>query len=214
MDTLLIMAHADDETLSCGGLALNRKSKRLEVGLITIFGRKYNYGAGPQYEKEQYSAWVGSCDTLGINTRYYENLPEGNTNHHSELKILSLIEKTLTLHQPKEVVIHDCQDRNQDHTWLSNVCKIALRTWAYPSVSRILMCQSPDGLPKITNHYEPQDAASVHRKCKAFGWYEQELRNDPHPRSTNNLISLSAVTGSMCNAEYAEAYRVYYQKEM
>lgn len=213
MDTLLILAHCDDEALSCGGLVQRRTEKELEVGLFTLFGRSYNYGKGFQYSEEQYLAWAQCCRNLGIGIRYCNDLPEGDTSNHNELKVLEAIERVLTKHKPTEVVIHDDQDRNQDHQWLSTVSKIALRHWAHPQLKRVLMCQSPDGLPKLTNHYEPMSGLQMTGKLHAMSLYTRESRENPHPRSPANLMALAQVAGSMCNEHYAEAYRIYYQKE-
>lgn len=213
MDTLLILAHQDDEALSCGGLVQRRVQQRLEVGLITVFNRSYNWGEGNQHEGENAWDYGTSRDLLGIGTSYFCDMPEGNTSKHEELFVLRQLESALTKHQPREVIIHDDQDRNQDHGWLSRVSKIALRNWAHPYVGRVLMCQSPDGLPKITNHYEPLRAAQMNKKVEAVAAYKLEARDDPHPRSHNSLVAQAVVWGSMCGESYAEAYRIYYQKE-
>lgn len=212
--TLVIVAHEDDEALSTGGLIARRASRDgVEVSVLTVFGRSYNYGQGDQHREEQAQAFRRSCGFLGVSAFGSLGLEEGEPARASYYYVLNKIETLLSSFGPTEVVIHDDQDRNQDHQWLSNVCKIALRPWNIPQVKRVLMCQSPDGLPKETNYYVSMTPMEVELKRSAVESYARESRMGVHPRSPENLDAWHALCGSFCNAERAEPYRLYYQRE-
>lgn len=213
MHTLIILAHMDDECLSTAGLILDRVACNKKVGLITVFGRNYNYGVGPQYAQEQMEAWEDSCSILGITEKVFLNLEEGEPQKQSHYAVLQDLETTLKEWNPMEVVIHDNQDRNQDHVWLSDVCKIALRPWAIPYVHRVLMCMSPDGRPKDTNYYVPVTENAHKLQVSAVERYSRELRTGSHPRSVQNLDAWQRTAGACCDSMRAEPYRLYYAKE-
>jgi LmbE family N-acetylglucosaminyl deacetylase len=213
--TMVITAHMDDECLSAGGLIQNRIASGHRVVLLNVFGRVYNYGQGRQYSEEQHSAWDSSCKALGLKDGDYTplGLPEGEPTQQSYYSLLERIEYFLGTHFPTEVVIHDDQDRNQDHRWLSDVCKIALRPWSVPQVKRVLMMQSPDGLPKLANYYVPLLDSQFDINVSALEYYAQEQRNPPHPRSIKHLDAWLRSFGGCCNSDRAEPYRLYFAKE-
>lgn len=213
IDCTLILAHQDDECLSTAGLVLNRIAAGKRVSLVTVFGRNYNYGVGPQHEQEQFDAWEKSCDILGIEDRLFLDLEEGEPQKQEHYVVLQHLENALSQWKPREVVIHDEQDRNQDHTWLSGICKIALRPWANPQIQRVLMCMSPDGRPKDTNYYVPMTESAHRTQVSAIESYARELRYSPHPRSLANVDAWQKQCGSNCSEHRAEPYRLYYSKD-
>lgn len=212
-NTLLILAHQDDECLSTGLYIQSQIKHCRTTHLLTVFGRTYGYGHGDQHEYENEQAYIRSCNTLGLVSTRWLGLKEGEPGSQSYYLVLQALEHTLEVLQPSEVVIHDDQDRNQDHRWLSEVSKIALRPWAFPCVRRVLMCQSPDGLPKITNHYVRGTEKFWNQQVLAVQSYALESREGTHPRSIQNLDAWQHVHGSYCAADRAEPYRTYFSKD-
>jgi LmbE family N-acetylglucosaminyl deacetylase len=210
IDCLVIVAHMDDESISCGGLILDRLARGQRVMVRTVFGRKYNYGVGEQHKAQQLQDHLNALSVLGVTEHGWMLLEEGEPSQQSYYEVLRQLESDLHVCSPREVVVHDPQDRNQDHQWLSKVCQIALRPWAWPSVERILMCQGLDGQTHDANWFVPLTRSMVHRKQEAVAQYAQEARTDPHPRSPQNIGAWMRVHGSMCGHQWAEPYRLYY----
>lgn len=213
INCMIIAAHQDDEALSFGGYALDRANRGLKVGVLNVFGRTYDYGDGPQHEEEQRRHWEESCELLKCQRLGNMALAEGEPQMHKHYGVLQRIEALMTLLQPTEVVIHDDQDRNQDHRWLSDVCKIALRPWANPWLELVLMGQSVDALPKMTNWYVPMTESDHKIKLSAVECYTRESRTGNHPRSPENLTAWHKVHGGFCAEDYAEPYRLFYSKD-
>mgnify|MGYP000919564828 CR=1 FL=1 len=219
IDCMVIVAHMDDESLSCGGLISRHLRAGHTVAVITVFDRKYNYGEGPQHLTEQMDAFEKAMTCLDSNPAVsrmdWRHLlfAEGEPGQQSYYQVLKYLESELDRLRPRQVVIHDDQDRNQDHLWLTTVCKIALRPFGNDFVDQILMCQSPDGLPKKTNYYVRMTKEVVDRKQDAVNCYAREARVSPHPRSPEMLKAWHQMHGSYCGAEFAEPYRLYYQRE-
>jgi LmbE family N-acetylglucosaminyl deacetylase len=213
MTTLLILGHQDDEALSCGGLIQVRKAQGQEVHLITVFGRRYDYGQGDQHWEEQQEHWRTACECLKIDNLWFLGLPDGEPNQQSYHRVLRQIEQRLQSIAPTEVVIPDDQDRHQDHRWLHEVCKIALRPWAIPTVKRVLCAQSPDGQPKISNYYVPLPPEVLLLKARAICCYEREGREYPHPRSSPMMKAWHNMAGAACGMPLAEPYRMLYARD-
>ena len=53
----------------------------------------------------------------------------------------------------------------------------------------------------------------VKEKIEYIKEYDYVIRRSPHPRSLDNILALSKVRGAMCGVEYAEAFRVVYERE-
>lgn len=212
LDCLVVVSHMDDEALSCGGYIQANVAERLRVGVVAVFDRKYNYGRGPQHQKEQIDAYQKSCATLGAIDAGCWLLEEGEPQAQRYVDVLERLEFLLNVTRPAEVVIHDDQDRNQDHKWLSGACKIALRPWANPWLTRVLMCQSPDGQPKDSNWYVPLSEKQLQVKLSAVECYAREARTGSHPRAPEVLRAWHQLCGSFCNEPYAEPYRLLYAK--
>lgn len=213
INCMVILAHQDDECLSTGLYIQSRVAKSMDVHVLTVFGRNYDYGQGDQYVEENNSAYEQSCDLLKVRDRDFLCLLEGEPTSQSYYRVLRKIEQALKKYNPVEVVIHDDQDRNQDHRWLSDVCKIALRPWAFPDIKRVLMCQSPDGLPKDVNHYVRGTEKRWQTQVLAVESYARELRTGVHPRSLATLNNWQRVLGSYCDSERAEPFRTYFSKD-
>lgn len=213
INCMAIVAHPDDECLSAGGYIQSRIASGAIVVVLCVFGRVYNYGEGEQYAEAQQYAFRKACKVLGASASQCLDLPEGEPNKQSYYTVLKYLEIALNGIRPEEVVIHDNQDRNQDHRWLHEVCQIALRPWANPRLKLVLGMQSPDGMPKVTNYYVPVAESQHKTQMLALESYAQETRDGAHPRSPVNLDAWQRVHGSYCNEVRAEPFRLIYAKD-
>jgi LmbE family N-acetylglucosaminyl deacetylase len=213
MKTLVIVAHMDDEAISCGGLILNRaKEFGSDVGVIALFGRKYNYGKGDQYEAEQADQFARSCRLLGARSHYCYKFEEGEPQKIGYYNLLERLEGEFSMHQPEEVVVPSERDLNQDHRWLSDVCRIALRPANLDRTKRILAWHGVDGTVQSANWFESLSEEDLELKLKAVDGYTREKRSKPHPRCPENIVAMHRVVGSKCGWTYAEPYTLIMQR--
>lgn len=215
MKTLCILAHADDEVLSCGGLIRQRVDAGHRVHVMEFFGRTYNYGHGDQHWKEQQEDRRKAQQILGYQVLFDGCAREGEPHTHSYYHFLDMVESVLHSYEPDEVVVHAPVDLNQDHRWLAEICRIALRPANLGSVKRILQCFGVDGrLDSSVNFYLPLTESQMQVKLLAMACYQRESRVDPHPRSPENLRAYHRLVGSQCGELYAEPYALLLHKEL
>jgi LmbE family N-acetylglucosaminyl deacetylase len=218
MKTLVIVAHPDDEALSCGGLIQNRVTRHDDVFVLCVFKRFYPTLSGEaqmaQDEIDQ-SAFHMSLETLGHeNNAHLEGsmlgYPEGEPHSLSYYSLLLPIEKRIRAFRPDEVVIPSPDDLNQDHRFLHEICKIALRSGNMGGVFRILMWHAHDGgTPPGANWFETMTDDQLLLKQGAVERYPSEMRPLPHPRSPSNIEAHARVCGSMVAEEFAEPFTLY-----
>jgi len=216
--SLVVVAHADDESLSCAGFILNRLARQEgEVHVLVVCTRVYT-GDDADYKKERQAAHLGAAiDTLrshplakGKLDYMYTAMPEGEPYSEGYYKWLRIVETALTLHEYREVVIPAENHLNQDHRHLHDVCKIALRPGNLGNVRRILMWHPHDGgTPQGVNWFERMDFQAMETKKKAVACYHDEARKVPHPRAPANLLAHARMVGSMAGMEYGEPYTLY-----
>jgi LmbE family N-acetylglucosaminyl deacetylase len=210
---MVVVAHMDDEAISCGGLILNRaKEYGSDVGVIALFGRKYNYGKDEQHQEEQLEQFHRSCRLLGVRSHFCFNYEEGEPQHVGYYALLEILERELAMHQPEEIVVPSATDLNQDHRWLSDVCRIALRPANLEKVNRILAWHGVDGTLAAANWFERITPEDLEVKLKAVEYYTRETRGLPHPRCRENIIATHRVVGSKCGFTYAEPYTLLMQR--
>lgn len=220
MKTVVICAHMDDEAISCGGLLANRAAKGHSTDVLALFGRKYpSSKAHPDaLNALEYEDFKLSCLTLGVQGYHCSMLEEGEPFKLRYYDILGAIEGHIAKHQPEEVVIHGLEDRNQDHKLLHDICNIALRPAALGSVTRVLEMLPLDGWTTAGSKNQPNyfvalSKAQLETKLSAVACYRKESRTVPHPRCPENIEAHARIMGSACGHEFAEGYRLVFQRE-
>jgi LmbE family N-acetylglucosaminyl deacetylase len=224
MRTLVIVAHADDEALSCGGLIQNRLGvigSKLDV--LVVFGRRYPTDTVEktlQKAKEQELALKQSMATLQLQSVcapcdvMYMKMEEGEPYKHGYYSLLNRIESYVrhpcSYH---EIVIPSPSDLNQDHRHLHDICKIALRPVNLAQVQRVLMWHAHDGgTPAGANWFEHMTLEQLETKKNAFLAYKDEWRELPHPRALDNLDAHARQCGSIAYNDYCEPFTLLLQR--
>lgn len=213
--TLIIVAHQDDEALSCGVFIPERVSRGRLVRVVTIFGRVYDYGKITEGDSfaEQYDFFLQSQSILGFHEHLCYNLPEGEPNRHSYYALLEIIEAELKSFQPTEVIIPSAHDLNQDHRLLNEVCRIALRPGEQSKgIVRIMECLAFDSTKTHPNFFIQHDEVSMDKKLEAVAAYKTEIKGFRHPRNVAKIRAQHAVWGGLCYSNLAEAFNLIYHR--
>lgn len=215
MRTLIIVAHMDDEVISCGGLIQQRLSDDGIVKVLVLHSRVYDYGRKDGGVKELLD-FNRAMEFIGVSKDNYicYMLQEGEPGRVGYYSLLECIEKELLGFKPDEVIIPSYSDLNQDHKHLNHVCKIALRPDNLQGVTRILVAIGCDGTMQEVNYFIPLTKRQMLIKLNALGCYTTEFRTGFHTRSKRSIKAMLQWYGSKIGCAYAEPYRLYLQKEL
>lgn len=215
--TLVLVAHMDDEALSCGALIQNRVKRGVEVQVASISGRVYDYGevSEAQTFTEEYRDFKTACGILGLASEQFTvfNRVEGEPYSLGYYNPLKVVERLLADFKPDEVIIPSANDLNQDHRHYADVCRIALRPANLGGVSRILAARAFDSTLTEPTYFVPFDRAALSVKLQAVAAYRNEVRTLPHPRAPENIEAYHRVMGAKAGVEFAEAYDLIFSKE-
>lgn len=215
-NVLIVIPHLDDESISCAGLILNRVRSGFCVDVLCVFSRTYSQNTDAELDtiklKEQLKAYYSAASILGIKDTTFVGVTEGEPYHTGYYPLISVIEKCLAGKEYEEVVVPHKDDLNQDHRHLSDVMGIALRSYNLGNVKRVLAFHGLDGKLKEPNWFEPMTEEQFALKCKALSFYEDEVRQPPHPRAFCNMKAMAMVCGSICGLPLAEGYTLLLQR--
>lgn len=216
--TMVIAAHMDDETLSCGALIQSRISSGGAVFILVLSGRVYDYGRETEVMSisEEFSDFTSAIGVLGVkgsNSFRCMNMREGEPYSIGYYPALQAVEEALQAFRPAEVVIPSQHDLNQDHRHYADVCAIALRPANLQGVQRILAMTAFDSTPHAYNYFIPFGREVLDVKLAAMACYRRESRELPHPRAPQNIEAFHRVIGSKVGQEFAEPYDLLMYRE-
>jgi LmbE family N-acetylglucosaminyl deacetylase len=203
---LVLVAHADDETLGCGGtIAKLVRHGGWEVrvailgdGIVRTRGREQN---------NRHDA-AAACAVLGVPAPEFLGFPDQK---FDAVPMADLANAVVALGvAPDLILTHAETDLNRDHRLTLEVAKIVGRPRAKP-VS-ILGCEIPNTTfwngGQFPANYFVDITAELDAKVEAFTRYANELQPYPHPWSPEGLRLLAQYHGMQCGFAYAEAFTV------
>ncbi len=219
---LVISPHPDDEALGVGGLIGKCKKEKSSVTILYI-----SVGTSRQYvtKKTKLTSRMdeinnvnkfAKVDTLVSYTG--EEFCRLDTLPQKELieKIEDVIEKI----KPTVIAIPSSSSYNQDHRAVFDACITALRP--LPKTVRHFV-------PTVIEYYEPyfwslrelripniflnlhekyNKGTLLDFKINLYKCHATQVRDDPFPRSPENLIRMAHIYGKEIGVEIAEAYHL------
>lgn len=201
---LILVAHADDETLGAGGTIprLVRQGWRVEVAILSDTVR---YGGGGVSNREGAEA---ACQILGVHELHFLDVPDQK---FDAIPLADLSQRVMDRSfAPDLIITHADRDLNLDHRLTCDVAKILGRPRDKP-VS-ILSCEIPNtafwnGHPFAGNFFVDIEE-TLPLKVQAFEQYVNEIREFPHPWSSRGLELLAQFHGVQCGLRCAEAFHI------
>lgn len=204
-NALVLVAHADDETLGAGG-AIQKLVKGgwavdvviLSDGLLSVRGAVEDNRPGAK----------AACKRLGVAAPRFLGFKDQKFDLEAVADLANAV-SSLKL-EPDLIISHADTDLNLDHRITCEVAKIVGRPKKKP-VS-LLACEIPNttfwnGRPFAANYYV-DISAELDVKIEAFACYTNELQVYPHPWSREGLKILAQYHGMQCGFKNAEAFQV------
>jgi LmbE family N-acetylglucosaminyl deacetylase len=212
-DTVLVVgAHPDDEVLGAGGTMAKHADAGDEVHVLVV-----TEGTTQQYDDEDLIAQkrrdARACaDRLGASEVHFGDLPDMRLDDVAHVEVNAVIEEVCGAVEPDTVYTHSRREVNRDHVAVHDSTLVATRPGS--GVSTVLAYETPSSTewtPR-TDGFEPDLFVDIEgyldAKVEAFGAYETERREYPHPRSAEALRALARTRGTACGATAAEAFDV------
>jgi LmbE family N-acetylglucosaminyl deacetylase len=206
---LITAAHADDETLGCGGTVLRLVDEGWQVELITFTdgGRAVTRQADM------------ACHQLGI--QKYTALPQVRRpwvqlmpdNAMDSVPLLEVVRQIEAYTKPPYdlILTHWPDCLNVDHGIVARATITAFRAQdGYPHKMLAYYVPSSSewhaGKTFSGNVYYGLTSAQADRKVRALECYREEMRDPPHPRSYSNVSLLLRVWGAEVGLKWAEKF--------
>lgn len=213
MRIAIFAAHPDDEVLGAGGTLAGHAMRGDEVHAVVVAE-----GATGRYEDQMketlQKAGQRAAEELGFSSIRFEGLPDQRLDELSLIDVTQRIEAVLEELDPEVVYTHFPGDVNADHGIVARAAWTACRPYRFPRIRRFAAFETPSSTewawPLPTSAFQPNlfvdVTATIDAKVAAMEWYESELRNYPHPRSTLALRERAAHWGSVVGHRYAEPF--------
>jgi N-acetylglucosamine malate deacetylase 1 len=216
--SLFVVAHPDDEVLGAAGTIAKLVNLGHQVMLLTltdgVSSRKTNDVDNHNSVLNRRNEMNSAAKLLGIEQIKSLNFPDNKLDAVELLEIVYGIEDVIKSFQPENVFTNYHGDLNIDHSIVSRAVMTACRPISLISVKSVYMMEvlSSTEWSIQTSVFSPTffvDISSfIEKKVAAVSCYKSELRDFPHPRSVDSVLSLASLRGSQSGCSSAEAFVV------
>jgi LmbE family N-acetylglucosaminyl deacetylase len=217
---LVVAAHADDETLGCGGVLSKHADEGDDTAIVFLTdGTTSRYGAGGATASSRKEAMVKALGIMGVGEHRLHDFPDNAMDSVPLLEVARAVEAFCEdWGMPDVLYVHHAGDLNVDH----QVARRAALTCFRPQ-------PQAGGLPAMILSFEVLSSSGwsgisyntpfvpccyrnisgvLDRKLEALGAYAEEMRPWPHARSVEAVKALAHYRGSVVGMEAAEAFVV------
>ncbi len=217
--TLVIAAHPDDEVLGCGG-TIARLTQEGNIVYTALLGEGITarYDQSKKISKELVEE-LGKCsrqsaNLLGVKDLFMSNLSDNRFDTIPFLDIVKIIEKLIDEIKPSVVYTHQGGDLNIDHQIVHRAVLTATRPVKDQPVREVyafyISSSTEWAFQNFYPPFQPNVFVNISKtldiKVKALSCYKSEIRQFPHPRSQEAIISLARYWGSVAGYEAAEPF--------
>ncbi len=202
---LVVAAHPDDEVLGIGGIVLKHTKKGDRVRNVIMCE-----GESLRYSKDvgQSEAIKEAARLLGVEHTYLPHFPDQKLDSYILTEVITPLEEISREFKPDIVYCQSASDANRDHKILFEAANIAFRPiveWIREFYCFYTSSSTEWGVPR---NFVPDTwvdiSEEIEGKIKAFERYHSEIREYPHPRSTDALRYQSYFWGNQCCMDSAE----------
>lgn len=202
---LVLVAHADDETLGCGGTIVHLVKTGWSVEVVIMSD---GIVRARDSEQDNRGDAVRACEILGVPPPRFLGFPDQRFDTFAMADLANAAAR-LDL-APDLILTHVESDLNRDHRLTCEVAKIIGRPRKRP-VS-ILGCEIPattfwNGATFAANYFV-DISETIEAKTRAFACYQNEIGQYPHPWSLEGLRLLAQNHGMHAGVGFAEAFSV------
>lgn len=212
---LVIAAHADDETLGCGGTLLKHRAAGDEIAWLIATRAHAPQWPPDVVEKKQAEIdrvagayGVGECFRLDAPSTRLDTLPQA--------ELIARIRSAIEAAAPQTVYLPHWGDVHTDHQAVCSATMSVLKTFYQRrfGVRRVLAYEtlsSTDAAPSQPHRaFVPTVFIDIgdylDRKIDIMALYETEQQSELLPRGASAIRALARYRGATIGCEYAEAF--------
>lgn len=215
MKILIIAPHPDDEVLGCGG-TIKKYIKRGDEVYLCIVTKAYTPDWSEQFIQEREKEINCVKDVLGIKEVLFLGLPTVKLDTIPQKQLNDSILECVQRVNPDVLFAPFYGDINKDHKLVFEAALVAARPKPKNSIKKVfcyeVLSETEWAKPAqkikdvfIPNFYE-DISDFLDDKLKAMECYRSELKDYPHPRSLEGIITLAKKRGTESGTKAAEAF--------
>lgn len=218
---LVIAAHPDDEILGVGGTMsrLSKMGKQVDV-LIFTDGSSTQYFDNSSILEDKFHEAKQANDIVGSKVLPRADFPDMRLDTIAHVDKNIAIGKIISSGGYDTVFVQDRTDINKDHNELYESTMVACRPFPGQKVKHLLSyyvnSSTEWGNLLKKEPFNPSVfvdiSETIEDKLNAMEKYTTELRDYPHPRSTEAIRNSSKYFGNMVGTEYAEPFHLVFTK--
>lgn len=211
---LVVAAHTDDEALGCGGTIARHVAEGDTVYAVFMADGVTSREGSVQDELIGRNAAAESVrEILGIKENFYLNFPDNRMDSIPLVDVVQKLEPIIDKLQPNIVYTHHHGDLNVDHRITHQAVMTACRPQPGSRVRAIYAFEvmsstewaTPTAEPFLPNYFV-DISKYLQKKNDVLNAYHMEMREVPHSRSAEHLITLACHRGQSVGVLVAEAF--------
>lgn len=212
---LVVAAHADDETLGCGGTIARHVAEGDTVYVVFMADGVTSRKEADRDMLGRNAAAEKARTILGIKENFYIGLPDNRMDSIPLIDIVQQLELIIDKLKPRIIYTHHHGDLNIDHRITHQAVMTSCRPLPGSSIRAIYAFEvmsstewaTPTAEPFLPNYFvDISEQLSI--KIDALNAYDLEMRKAPHSRSVQHLTSLATHRGQTVGALAAEAFMI------
>jgi len=214
---LIVVAHADDETIGMGGTISKHIKKGDSVNVISMTNGVAARDLADENDiQNRKLASEKASQILGFHWFKCFDFPDNAMDSCTLISVIKSIESVKEKCKPDIVYTHSSSDLNIDHRIISNAVLTAFRPQPGEICKEIRLFEvasSTDyGHDTISGRFSPNLFISIidtwQDKLKALEAYSYEMKLYPHSRSIKGIENLAKLRGNQNGLAIAEAFQV------
>ena len=211
---LVVVAHADDEAIGCGGALLKHKANGDDVRIIYMTNGVGARGSDKIASGARMKSQLKACQLLNVTKYYNFDFPDNAMDQIALLKITQAIEPIIQEFKPNTIYTHHGGDLNIDHRIVHQAVLTACRPQPNSSVNEILSFEVNSSTEwastSMSSPFLPSYFVDISifqdKKTQLLLSYDQEMLPYPHSRSVQAICYVNKVRGNSIGVDAAEAF--------
>jgi LmbE family N-acetylglucosaminyl deacetylase len=212
VNVLAVAAHADDETLGCGGTLLRHRRREDAVHWLVVSDPQPGARWSPETLARKETQLELVADAYGVRELTRLGHPAGRLDAVEVADLMEGVAAVIAKAQPEIIYVVAPGDAHTDHLATFRACLSVLKPFhlqhlgvryvlAYETLSSTEAAAVPAFAPNV--HIDVSEW--LERKLEVMAMYATEVQPEPLPRSPSAIRALARFRGATIGVEYAEA---------